>query len=128
MSPVSSRVVIIDDNQDAAHTMSMLVEQLGGSAQVAHDAVSGIAAVQDFQPDIVFLDIGMPGMNGYETCRRLRRQPSERHIVIVAVTGWGQSQDKQRAIDAGFDEHLTKPVDPTALASIFARGVGRSSA
>jgi len=117
---VASRVVIIDDNQDAAHTMWMLVEQLGGSARMAHDAVSGLAAVQEFQPDMVFLDIGMPGMDGYETCRRIRRQPSERHIVIVAVTGWGQSQDKQRARDAGFDAHLTKPIDPSVLARVLA--------
>ncbi len=116
---VTSRVVIIDDNEDAAHTMGMLVEQLGGSARIAHEAASGLAAVEDFQPDIVFLDIGMPGMDGYETCRRMRQQFSERHFVIVAVTGWGQPQDKQRALDAGFDAHLTKPVDPGALANVL---------
>jgi len=127
ISHVASRVVIIDDNQDAARTMSMLVEQLGGSARVAHDAVSGLAAVQQFEPDIVFLDIGMPGMHGYETCRRIRRQPTKQHIVIVAVTGWGQSQDKQRALDAGFDAHLTKPVAPAALARVLARGVSGPS-
>jgi len=127
VSPVASRVVIIDDNKDAAHTMAMLVEQLGGSARMAHDAVGGLAAVQEFAPDIVFLDIGMPGVDGYETCRRIRRQPSERHIVIVAVTGWGQSQDKQRALAAGFDAHLTKPVDPAALARVLARGVEEPS-
>jgi CheY-like chemotaxis protein len=118
---VASRVVIIDDNQDAADTMSMLVEQLGGSARTAHDAASGLAAVQEFHPDIVFLDIGMPGMDGYEACRRIRQQPSARNVVVVAVTGWGRSQDKQRALDAGFDAHLTKPVDPTALARVLAR-------
>ncbi len=121
LSHMASRVVIIDDNQDAATTMSMLVEQLGGSARVAHDAVSGLAAVQEFQPDIVFLDIGMPGMDGYETCRRIRKQPSLQHVFVVAVTGWGRPQDKQRALDAGFDAHLTKPVDPTALAVVLAR-------
>jgi CheY-like chemotaxis protein len=114
-----SRVVIIDDNQDAATTMSMLVEQLGGSARTAHDAASGLATVQEFRPDIVFLDIGMPGMDGYEACRRLRQQPSAQHMVVVAVTGWGRPQDKQRALDAGFDAHLTKPVDPSALASVL---------
>jgi PAS domain S-box-containing protein len=117
---IASRVVIIDDNEDAANTMSMLVAQLGGSAQTAHDAASGLAAVQHFQPDIVLLDIGMPGMDGYEACRRIREQPSERHIVVVAVSGWGQPRDKQRALDAGFDAHLTKPVDPAALARVLA--------
>jgi PAS domain S-box-containing protein len=125
---VASRVVIIDDNQDAANTMSMLVEQLGGSARMAHDAAAGLAAVEAFQPDIVFLDIGMPGMDGYETCRRIRQQPSQRHIVVVAVTGWGQSQDKQRALDAGFDAHLTKPVDPVALGRVLAGATGRRPA
>jgi CheY-like chemotaxis protein len=128
VSHVARRVVIIDDNKDAAHTMSMLVEQLGGSARIAHDGVSGLAAVQEFQPDTVFLDIGMPGMDGYEACRRIRRQPSERDVVIVAVTGWGQSQDKQRALDAGFDAHLTKPVDPAALARVLARDAGGPNA
>jgi PAS domain S-box-containing protein len=125
---VASRVVIIDDNQDAAHTMSMLVEKLGGSARMAHDAASGLVTVQAFQPDIVFLDIGMPGTDGYETCRRIRQQRSQRHIVIVAVTGWGQAQDKQRALDAGFDAHLTKPVDPTAVAKVLAAATQRSPA
>ena len=115
-----SRVVIIDDNQDAATTMSMLVEKLGGSARAAHDATSGLQAVQDFRPDLVFLDIGMPGMDGYEACRRIRQWPSQKHVVIVAVTGWGQSSDKQRALDAGFDAHITKPVDPAALARLLA--------
>jgi len=115
-----SRVVIIDDNQDAATTMSMLVEKLGGSARVAHDATNGLQAVQDFRPDLVFLDIGMPGMDGYEVCRRIRQWPSQKHVVIVAVTGWGQSSDKQRALDAGFDAHITKPVDPATLARLLA--------
>jgi PAS domain S-box-containing protein len=124
---IASRVVIIDDNQDAANTMSMLVERLGGSARVAHDAASGFALVQEFQPDMVFLDIGMPGVDGYETCRRIRQRPPATHIVIVAITGWGQSQDKQRALDAGFDAHLTKPVDPAALAQVLAANSPRRS-
>jgi CheY-like chemotaxis protein len=125
---VASRVVIIDDNVDAAHTLSMLVERLGGAARVAHDAGSGLDAVREFQPDIVFLDIGMPGIDGYETCRRLRQQqPSQKQIVVVAVTGWGQSQDKQRALDAGFDAHLTKPVDPAAVSRVLSANAPRQS-
>jgi signal transduction histidine kinase len=117
---IRSRVVIIDDNRDAARTMSMLVDELGGSARAAYDAASGLEAVQEFRPDIVFLDIGMPGMDGYEACRRIRRQPSDRHVVVVAVTGWGQPQDRQRALEAGFDAHLTKPVDPAAFTRLLA--------
>ena len=117
---VTSRAVIIDDNRDAARTMSMLIQELGGVASIAHNASSGLEAVQQFQPDIVFLDIGMPEMDGYEACRQLRRLMEDR-VVIVALTGWGQPQDKQRALDAGFDAHLVKPVDPALLTRILAR-------
>jgi CheY-like chemotaxis protein len=118
---VSCRVVVIDDNRDAASTTSMLVERLGASARTAHDAATGLAIVEKFKPDVIFLDIGMPGIDGYEACRRVRLLPSEKRVVIVAVTGWGQSHDKQRALDAGFDAHLTKPVDPATLARVLAR-------
>ena len=117
---VRSRALIIDDNRDAATTMSMFVEELGGSALTAHDGAAGLAAIESFQPDIVFMDIGMPGLDGYEVCRRIREIPSLRHVVIVAVTGWGQVQDKRRALDVGFDAHLTKPVDPDAVAQLLA--------
>jgi two-component system CheB/CheR fusion protein len=117
---VASRVLIIDDNRDAANTMAMLVDELGGSTRMAHDASSGLQAIQEYQPDIVFLDIGMPGIDGYEACRRMRQRPSQKAVIIVAVTGWGQPQDKQRALEAGFDAHLTKPVDLEALARILA--------
>ena len=81
--------------------MSMFVEELGGSAVTAHDGASGLAALESFHPDIVFMDIGMPGLDGYEVCRRIRQMPSHRHVVLVAVTGWGQAQDKRRALDVG---------------------------
>jgi CheY-like chemotaxis protein len=117
---VASRIVVIDDNTDAAMTLAMLIEELGGSARVAHDGESGLEAVSAFQPDVVFLDIGMPRMDGYEVCRRIRQQPFPRPPLIIAVTGWGQAQDKQRALDAGFDAHLTKPVDPAVLERMLA--------
>jgi PAS domain S-box-containing protein len=117
---VSNRVVIIDDNEDAANTLSMLVEQLGGSSRTAYDAPSGLRAVHDFQPDTVLLDIGMPKIDGYETCKQLREQRSRKNITVIAVSGWGQAHDKQRALDAGFDAHLTKPIDPEALAHVLA--------
>jgi two-component system CheB/CheR fusion protein len=124
---VASRAVIIDDNADAAHAMSMLIEELGGAARIAHDAASGLEVVQQFQPDIVFLDIGMPGTDGYEACRQLRCLRLPKRMLIVAVTGWGQPQDKQRALDAGFDAHLVKPVDPAILTRVLARqGIGPS--
>ena len=118
---LACRVQIIDDNRDAAQTLAMLVEALGGSAAVAHDATKGLLAIGEHQPDVVFLDIGMPGIDGYEACRRIRQLPLGREVVVVAVTGWGQSQDKQRALEAGFDTHLTKPVDLDALAGVLIR-------
>ena len=120
MPRVECRVLIIDDNRDAANTMAMLVEELGGSTSIAHDATSGLQALEDTAPDVVFLDIGMPGIDGYETCRQMRRRRSNKAMVIIAVTGWGQPQDKQRALDAGFDAHLTKPVELETLARILA--------
>jgi CheY-like chemotaxis protein len=75
----------------------------------------------------VLLDIGMPGIDGYETCRQLRQQPSHKNITIIAVSGWGQSHDKQRALDAGFDAHLTKPIDPAVLAHVLAGNASRQS-
>jgi signal transduction histidine kinase len=117
---VRSRALIIDDNRDAATTMSMFVEELGGSAMTAHDGATGLAAIESFRPDIVFMDIGMPGLDGYEVCRRIREMPTQRNVVLVAVTGWGQVQDKRRALDVGFDAHLTKPVDPDAVAQLLA--------
>jgi PAS domain S-box-containing protein len=117
---VRSRALIIDDNKDAAVTMSMFVEELGGAALTAHDGATGLAAIERFQPDIVFMDIGMPGLDGYEVCRRIREMPSLQHVVLVAVTGWGQAQDKRRALEVGFDAHLTKPVDPDAVAQLLA--------
>jgi two-component system CheB/CheR fusion protein len=125
---VACRVLIVDDNRDAANTLAMLVEELGGSTCIAHDAASGLQAVQDTPPDVVLLDIGMPGLDGYEACRRMRQRPSPKAMVIIAVTGWGQSQDKQRALDAGFDAHLTKPVDLEALARILAGGLPHHAA
>jgi PAS domain S-box-containing protein len=120
---VRSRALIIDDNRDAATTMSMFVEELGGSALATHDGASALAAIEAFQPDIVFMDIGMPGLDGYEVCRRIRQMPSQRHVVLVAVTGWGQAQDKRRALEVGFDAHLTKPVDPDAVAQLLAGAI-----
>jgi two-component system, chemotaxis family, CheB/CheR fusion protein len=126
--PVGCRVVIVDDNRDAANTLSMLVEELGGIACIAHDAASGLQAVHDTSPEVVFLDIGMPGIDGYEACRQMRQRPSAQGMVIIALTGWGQLQDKQRALDAGFDAHLTKPVDLEALARILAGSVPNHAA
>src|SRR6185295_2538018 len=118
--PTNCRAVIIDDNQDAADTMSLVIEQLGGAARTASNAIAGLHAVREFEPDVVFLDISMPEIDGYEACRRIRGETRDRNVVIVALTGWAQDHEKQRALDAGFDAYLIKPVDPAAFEELLA--------
>jgi CheY-like chemotaxis protein len=89
-------------------------------ARTADNAITGLDTITEFQPDFVFLDLDMPGIDGYQACRQIRSQPSCKNIVIVALTGWGQEHDKERALKAGFDAHLTKPVDPVAFEELLA--------
>jgi CheY-like chemotaxis protein len=118
---VTRRVLIVDDNRDAADTLASLVRTMGGQARTAADGPSGIECAAEFAPDLILLDIGMPGMDGYETCRRLRQMRLATRPFIVAISGWGQDGDKQRAAAAGFDAHLTKPADPAALEKLLAQ-------
>jgi signal transduction histidine kinase/ActR/RegA family two-component response regulator len=123
---VDCRVVVIDDNRDAAELMTMLVQELGGECSAAYDGKSGLQEVLTHRPDVVLLDIGMPGLDGYNTCRYIRSELGN-DVLIVAVTGYGQSHDKEAAARAGFDAHLTKPADSSALAKLLAqRGSGRT--
>ena len=122
-SGTGRRVLVVDDNVDSAEVMVMLIRKLGGDAQAAFDGESAVRAAADFTPDIIFLDIGLPGIDGYETCRRIRAQHGA-SMTIVAITGWGQEQDKHRAIQAGFDTHVTKPADPRVLESLLADAPG----
>jgi CheY-like chemotaxis protein len=118
---VHRRAVVIDDNKDAADTTAMLVSVMGGDVRVAYDGESGVREVVAFHPDVVFLDLGMPGMDGFETCRRIRREVGD-ETMIVALTGWGQDQDKRETKRAGFDVHLTKPADPLVLERLLVDG------
>ena len=113
------RILIIDDNQDAANATAMLIEDMGGQSRVAYDGEHALAVLQEYQPEVVLLDIGMRGLDGYETCQRIRRVLGNR-VMLVALTGFGQKQDKERATRAGFDAHLTKPADGPALTAIMA--------
>jgi signal transduction histidine kinase/ActR/RegA family two-component response regulator len=117
------RVALADDNIDGAETLAALLQLDGYEVRVAHDGLAALDLVREYRPDAVFLDIGMPGLNGYEVARQLRaEQPAgETPPVLVALTGWGGAEDKKRAVDAGFDQHLTKPVDPDALVEILVR-------
>jgi CheY-like chemotaxis protein len=123
---IDCRVVVIDDNRDAAEVMAMLVQELGGECSAAYDGESGRQEVLTRRPDIVLLDIGMPGVDGYNTCRHIRSELGN-EVLIVAVTGYGQAHDKEAAARAGFDAHLTKPADSGALAKLLTqRGSSRT--
>ena len=114
------RILIADDNQDAAATLAMLLELMGHTVRDVHDGEAAVQATAEFKPEVVLLDIGMPKLNGYEACRRIRALPGGSGLILVAVTGWGQPGDRNASQEAGFDQHLVKPVDPAALADLLA--------
>jgi CheY-like chemotaxis protein len=124
---ISRRVLVIDDNADAADLLAKHISMLGGESHTARDGQSGIEMAVTIRPHVVLIDIGMPGLDGYETCRRLRDALGGR-VMLVAVSGWGQQQDKRRAMGAGFDAHLTKPADPTAVATLLAYAEAKGAA
>jgi two-component system CheB/CheR fusion protein len=109
-SRTTPRVLVVDDNEDSADSLGALLEVLGAIVVVAHDGEAALRVLDDQHPDVVFLDIGMPRMDGYETCRRLKAEPSVENTVVVALTGWGQDEDRQKSRAAGFDHHRVKPV------------------
>ncbi len=109
------RVLLVDDNKDAADALAMLLEFDGQEVRVAYSARAALSIAQTFRPDVALLDIGMPDMNGYELARTLRQTSWGRSLFLIALTGWGQEDDRLRATQAGFDHHLTKPVDPQAV-------------
>ena len=114
------RILVIDDNRDAAASLAMLLETMGAEVCVAHDGARGLIEYQKFRPLVVLLDIGMPGMDGYEVARRLRSLQEQPRACIVALTGWGQDEDRRRVREAGFDHHLVKPADIDALQTLIA--------
>jgi signal transduction histidine kinase len=113
------RILVVDDNRDAAESLGLLLELRGHEVRLAYDGYTALASARATTPDVVFLDIGLPGMNGYEVARQLRREPALREIVLVAQTGWGQAGDRQRALDAGFDHHLVKPIAPEDMERVL---------
>lgn len=116
--PTACRILVVDDNVDSAQSLAMMLSVLRHEVRTAHEAA--LELVERFQPDLILLDIGMPKMNGYEAARHIRRQPKGGKIVLAALTGWGQEEDKQRASEAGFDHHFTKPVDLLQLQQLLA--------
>jgi two-component system, chemotaxis family, CheB/CheR fusion protein len=116
--PLSRRVLVTDDNGDGAEALAILLRLVGHDVQVAHSGPETIELGLSFRPDVIFLDIGMPGMDGVETARRLRGMPGFESTVIVALTGYGQASDRRRAFDAGFDDFLVKPPNPAAVRAL----------
>ncbi|HUR19174.1 MAG TPA: response regulator [Vicinamibacterales bacterium] len=114
------RILVVDDNRDAAESSAMLLEMMGNQVSKAYDGEEAVASARQFQPEVVLCDIGLPKLNGYEVCRLIRAEAWAKDALLIAVTGWGQDSDRQLASDAGFDHHMVKPVDPDALLKLLA--------
>lgn len=118
------RILVADDNEDAAVTLALALELQGHQVRTAHDGTSALAAVESFAPQVALLDLGMPGMSGWDLARHLRDSPAYRDLTLAAITGWGSESDRHRAREAGFDEHFVKPVDLGAILAFLNRRLG----
>ena len=118
--PQTRRILVADDNRDAADSLAEILRLIGHEVATADDGLDALAKFESFRPDVVMLDIGMPRLNGYEACRQLRQRTDGADVVVIAVTGWGQDEDRLRSQEAGFNLHLTKPVDPAAVEALLA--------
>ncbi len=113
------KVLIVDDNRDVAASLATFLQLIGHDVRVAHDGEKALQLAEEFHPQTMLLDLGMPGMDGYEACRRIRKAAWSRNMRLIAITGWGQDEDRRKSADAGFDVHLVKPVNPEALAHLL---------
>ena len=123
----SVRILLVEDNPDAAESLRVLLELAGHEVRVASDGLRALKVVDEFEPELAFIDVGLPGIDGYELASRLRALPSCRSTLLIALTGYGRDEDKKRASDAGFDHHLTKPVDPQAVNALVRAAVPRAA-
>ncbi len=114
------RVLVVDDNVDTVLSFSMLLKASGHDVRTAHDGPTAVQVALDYQPDVVLLDIGLPGLNGYQVAKRIRQDPNLKNVVLVALTGYGQEADRQTALEAGFNHHLVKPARLEQLQKILA--------
>jgi signal transduction histidine kinase/CheY-like chemotaxis protein len=119
-SPSGYRLLVVDDNQDAANSLGLLLKLQGHEVRVAYSGMAALEITKTYAPDVVFMDIGMPGMDGYEVARRIREQPGLGKVVMAALTGWGQREDRRRTAEAGFNYHLVKPPEQTAIEGVLA--------
>ena len=116
---VKLRVLVVDDNGDSAESLAILLTLKGNEVQTAHDALEALGMAEAFRPDLVLLDTGLPGMNGYDVAHRIRNDLGMTEVLLAALTGWGQEEDRRRSREAGFDYHLVKPASPEALDALL---------
>src|SRR6187401_1621306 len=119
-APKSFRILVVDDNHDSALSQAMMLSIMGHETRTAHDGESAVATAESFLPEIVLLDIGLPKLNGYEVAQRIREHSWGASMFLIAVTGWGQDEDRQRSSEVGLNVHMVKPVEPAALERLFA--------
>jgi CheY-like chemotaxis protein len=124
----SLRILVVDDNSDAADSLGLALRMMGHVVATVHDGIDAVETTASFHPDVILLDIGLPGISGYEVARRIRERIDGDDVILVALTGWGQEEDRHRSREAGFDHHMTKPVDfPILQKLLFEVVSGRSS-
>ena len=114
-TPQRFRILVVDDNPDSAMSMAMMLSIMGHDTRTAHDGETAVATAESFLPDVVLLDIGLPKLNGYEVAQRIRESAWGKSMFLIAVTGWGQEEDRQRSSEVGLNVHMVKPVEPAAL-------------
>ena len=114
------KILVVDDNKDAVDSLALLLSLVGQTVATASDGIDALTQFEHFGPDVVVLDLGLPGLSGYEVARRIRAMDRGSEVVMVALTGWGQDEDRRRTVAAGFDHHLVKPVDFDALKALLA--------
>jgi CheY-like chemotaxis protein len=114
------RILVVDDNHDSALSLAMMLSILGHETRTAHDGESAVETAESFLPEVVLLDIGLPKLNGYEVAQRIREQAWGTSMFLIAVTGWGQDEDRQRSSEVGLNVHMVKPVEPAALERLLA--------
>ncbi len=122
-APCAGRVLVVDDNQPSAMTLTWAMELNGYEVRTCFDGRSAVEVAHGFHPDVVLLDLGMPGVDGFEVCRRLRNDASLSGVTVIAQTGWGSSEMRKRTDEAGFNHHMTKPVDLSNLLKIVAASI-----
>jgi CheY-like chemotaxis protein len=122
------RMLVVDDNRDGADLMAVLLRLQGHEVEVAHDGYCALEIAAKFEPEVVLLDIGLPGLNGYDVAKQLRQMKLRRPQCLIAMTGYGSDEDRQRTEEAGFDHHIVKPIEPAELNKLLARSIAAMGA